>query len=123
MWCLVKNSYLCLICRVLYAYKIALELFSCLIYSLLATSRQNSVGTFAVVALMTGSMVDEYIPIEMRDQADNSTELIDIKTKYIYSVSLLVLKLKPEREREKTQSARAIKSLSLCSASPEHDLS
>ena len=121
MWCLVKNSYLCLIWRVLYAYKIALELFSCLIYSLLATSRQNSVGTFAVVALMTGSMVDEYIPIEMRDQADNSTELIDIKTKYIYSVSLLVLKLKPERE--KTQSARAIKSLSLCSASPEHDLS
>ena len=51
---------------------------------------------------MTGSMVDEYIPIEMRDQADNSTELIDIKTKYIYSVSLLVLKLKPERERENT---------------------
>ena len=67
-----------------------LELFSCLIYSLFATSRQNSVGTFAVVALMTGSMVDEYIPVDMLKLADNSTELIAIKTKYIYSVSLEV---------------------------------
>ena len=32
-----------------------LELFSCLAYSLFATSRHNSVGTFAVVALMTGN--------------------------------------------------------------------
>ena len=58
--------------------------------SLFATSRQNSVGTFAVVALMTGSMVDEYIPVEMLELPANSTELISIKTKYIYSVSLEV---------------------------------
>ena len=32
------------------------ELFSCLAYSLFATSRHNSVGTFAVVALMTGNI-------------------------------------------------------------------
>lgn len=37
------------------------ELFSCVLYSLFGTSRHNSVGTFAVVSLMTGSVVDQYV--------------------------------------------------------------
>ena len=35
---------------------------------------------------MAGSMVDEFIPIELLNLPDNSTELIETKTRYIYSV-------------------------------------
>ena len=41
------------------------ELWSCLLYSLFGTSRHASVGTFAVLSLMTGSLVDQYVDPSM----------------------------------------------------------
>ena len=41
------------------------ELWSCLLYSLFGTSRHASVGTFAVLSLMTGSLVDQYVDQSM----------------------------------------------------------
>jgi len=66
------------------------ELFSCLAYSLFASSRHNSVGTFAVVALMTGAMVDEYIPKEYLSLPSNSTELQNKQIEYVYSATSLI---------------------------------
>ena len=40
-------------------YGLYTELFSCIIYSLLGTSRHISVGTFAIISLMCGSLVDD----------------------------------------------------------------
>ena len=57
------------------------ELFSCLGYAPFASSRHNSVGTFAVVALMSGSMIDEYIPKQYLELSSNSTQLAEIKVK------------------------------------------
>ena len=50
------------------------ELFSCVIYSLFGTSRHISVGTFAIISLMTGPIVDQYVTPE---QCQNGTTYID----------------------------------------------
>ena len=80
------------------------ELFSCVLYSLFGTSRHNSVGTFAVISLMTGAVVDEYVT---PDQCQNGTTRDDefdieplpnydvacvnqLKSEFVYSVTMLV---------------------------------
>ena len=53
------------------------ELWSCLLYSLFGTSRHASVGTFAVLSLMTGSLVDQYVDLSL---CQNGTEPISSLT-------------------------------------------
>jgi len=53
-----------------------LEFFQCIVYSLLSTVPQNSVGTFSIIALMTGSVLDKHFPAP-----PNATEFeIDART-------------------------------------------
>ena len=50
---------------------------------------------------MCGSMVDEYIPAELLQLPENSTALIQEKTRYVYSVRFAFLCIHFERSLAK----------------------
>jgi len=59
-----------------------LEFFQCMVYSLLSTVPQNSVGTFSIIALMSGSVLDKHFPTGNGNGTDSLNTTVNGITDY-----------------------------------------
>lgn len=72
---------------------IYLEFFQCIMYSFLSTVPQNSVGTFSVISLMVGSVLDKHFPTPQNmtdDMLKNGITDYDAKLEMAVSLSFMV---------------------------------